>query len=963
MINSLPTDPIQEAEMNHFHNPFSFILSRTMTLLMIFILLFPNQISFAKNYTPDIVAQEQIYIATDSQFPQKPPIIDGIASSQEWASAASMPLNIGGALMVMNDYVNIYFLIDVTSDTHADAIGSATGDYFRLTFDSNLNKNIDSGVDIMYSLFPNSETLCFANYTGPGSTTPCYASDSSVKPGFGTTPNSSIPHRFYELAISRAEISPSAATSPLPALPVIYNDVYIGLMIFSNSPYINYSLPANHQTDFSDLLPINLDAPRLMLLMLSHPDYLAALQPLKEHKDYTDLPSFVMDWQQVAKAYGKWGRDDPERIKKALAIHENNTGLLFAMLVGDSNRFPMRYTVTDRDDPNADWAFYSADLYYADLYEYDKFTFEDWDANHDGYFGELHGEQITGIVNVDAVDTDPDIAVGRVPAENASEVTTFVNKVINYETNAYQADWAKKALMIATTDFVSDACKIKNQIADPLLSSEGYTSIKLYQTPNPCEGTDPPTSANINETLNKGVNFVNYYGHGSLTSWGIPADAYDVSDLTGLTNSDKLFTAVSGGCDTAQYATQPPYDAYTDIDGVNHKGTKAGEVFLTKPVQPAPIQTVNNPEPLMESMLVKTNKAAVGYVGFVTGSQDWGLALDEFFYEALTDGNNTLGWMWNYMVRQYYVTYPIPAYLSPTNWTIVAGVHQPWKFHLFGDPSLRINGVSTFQMEDFSGYWSQNHDGWKGALSLKPVFEEYIESIPNMDGDYFPAAGGDHKAYGFVRTWFYPIPVADTWPDYMMRFFIDFADTTSTSDDQRFEGYLFTHNREIMAGLTWWGGIPYGFYSTKNSGITGASIGYESPSAPTVLAKSDFLGKYFINHDGWQGRLELIGYYDTAGQPNITGSYVDSSGMSHLVRGYVRTSTYDLPPDWGPDHKIVFFIDLPNTPTNPYDDQLFEGYLFTHTKQAMAGITYWYEQPFGFYAVKEIPTYLPFIRK
>ena len=118
-----------------------------------------------------------------------------------------------------------------------------------------------------------------------------------------------------------------------------------------------------------------------------------------------------------------------------------------------------------------------------------------------------------------------------------------------------------------------------------------------------------------------------------------------------------------------------------------------------------------------------------------------------------------------------------------------------------------------------------------------------------------------------------------------------------------------------------------------------------------------------MNHDGWPGQLQLMAFYDTPGQPNITGSYIDGSGLSHLVRAYVRTSTYYLPPDWGPDHKIEMYIDLPNTPTNPDDDQLFEGYLFTGAKEAMAGITYWHERPFGFYAIKEIPTYLPLIRR
>lgn len=118
-----------------------------------------------------------------------------------------------------------------------------------------------------------------------------------------------------------------------------------------------------------------------------------------------------------------------------------------------------------------------------------------------------------------------------------------------------------------------------------------------------------------------------------------------------------------------------------------------------------------------------------------------------------------------------------------------------------------------------------------------------------------------------------------------------------------------------------------------------------------------------MNHDGWQGQLQLTASSDTPGQPNISGAYIDGSGLSHLVRAYVRTSTYYLPPDWGPDHKIEMYIDFPNTPTNPDDDQLFEGYLFTGMKEAMAGVTYWHERPFGFYAVKVIPAYLPFIRR
>ena len=160
--------------------------ARVFSLLLIMALLLPFQSSFARpisfSNNPD-----QISSLTPSNFPEKPPVIDGLVSSQEWASATLMPLNIGGALMVMNDYVNIYFLIDVTADTYEDPLTTSPSDYFWLTFDVNQNGIIDAYVDLLFSFYPNSETPCVEKYTGPGTFTGCSLPNSTYKPGFGVT--------------------------------------------------------------------------------------------------------------------------------------------------------------------------------------------------------------------------------------------------------------------------------------------------------------------------------------------------------------------------------------------------------------------------------------------------------------------------------------------------------------------------------------------------------------------------------------------------------------------------------------------------------------------------------------------------------------------------------------------------------------------------------------------------------
>ena len=189
------------------------------------------------------------------------------------------------------------------------------------------------------------------------------------------------------------------------------------------------------------------------LLIITPEEFAPALDPLVEHKNATGISTEMITLEEIYEDPALPGVDEPEQIKWAIALYEQSRHVKYVMLVGDVDRFPVRWVAYHYKDAEGlvDYLFPS-DLYYADLYN-DYQDLDDWDTDGDGYFGEhIEGPRCSldiDSANLDHVDLYPDVAVGRIPASTYEELENYVGKVIAYENTAFGSDWLGNVLLMA----------------------------------------------------------------------------------------------------------------------------------------------------------------------------------------------------------------------------------------------------------------------------------------------------------------------------------------------------------------------------------------------------------------------------------------------------------------------------------------------------------------------------------
>ncbi len=172
--------------------------------------------------------------------------------------------------------------------------------------------------------------------------------------------------------------------------------------------------------------------------------------------------------------------------------------------------------------------------------------------------------QLGCVVGTDNV---ADIIIGRISANRASDVTTQVNKFINYEQNPENgANWYSAALGIASDEGGPSQDKGDDNEADTTHQRvifedklSHFTFSEFYKAFDP--------GANVNDVksaVESGVSIINYTGHGSMTSWS--TTGFSNSNVNQLTNNNKLPIVFSVACNNGDF----------------HQGTCFAESWLRK---------------------------------------------------------------------------------------------------------------------------------------------------------------------------------------------------------------------------------------------------------------------------------------------------------------------------------------------------------------------------------------------
>ena len=241
------------------------------------------------------------------------------------------------------------------------------------------------------------------------------------------------------------------------------------------------------------------------ILILAPDNFCSAMQPYANWKIKNGYPTEIVPLSVAGNT--------SSAIKNYITSYYNSHNLAFVVIVGDNQQFP---TISAGGNVS--------DNYYVEV------------AGNDSY---------------------PDVILGKISAETVAQVTTQVNKFIQYERNPVVTSHFSKFLGIASNQGPGDNNEYDYQHIrniDNLLQNYTYTNgYELFEgSQGGLDASGDPTAAMVSSAVNAGVGIINYTGHGDVTMF--VTTSFSNSHVNNLTNDNMLPFIFSVACVNGAYS-------------------------------------------------------------------------------------------------------------------------------------------------------------------------------------------------------------------------------------------------------------------------------------------------------------------------------------------------------------------------------------------------------------------------
>ena len=243
------------------------------------------------------------------------------------------------------------------------------------------------------------------------------------------------------------------------------------------------------------------------MLIISDYQFVDQMADFMEWKSQKGISNEIVDIASIG--------NNQEALKTYIEEYYHNHNLTYVLFVGDHQHIP---------------AYLDASL----------------SGYSDNYYGYIDGD-----------DSYPEVFVGRFSAENQNQVTTQVNRVIQYEQNPVISEAYSNSVGVGSSEGPGDDGEYDYQhlrnIRSVLLDYTYTFGYELYdgsQGGEDAEGN--PNASDLHDLLQEGMGLINYTGHGSISSWGNGA-SLNTSQINALTNTDKLPFVITVGCNVGEF--------------------------------------------------------------------------------------------------------------------------------------------------------------------------------------------------------------------------------------------------------------------------------------------------------------------------------------------------------------------------------------------------------------------------